>query len=618
MGLAASQARLLTITNRKSRAQFDSMRLSHQRLALSRNLTDISNEYQNSLDQTKLYYDFYGVNSTDTPLTYNMLMAPSSLNDYTPTLITNNQGRVVLSNAYALAAESAGIPQEGLGCTPSSLVRDAFIQSLAQQGVITQGTADIISAVDYNQGAGLGNDNLISTQSTTGDYNTLIQVLSGVGGNTNVSLIDYIGAGDTARGVCIVEKTGNNTWQTLAGSNHPFDATPSELGANYSSITLGDLLSGTKQIYLAQESDTKAMYVAANNVLGGLASELLENVAGAEDAVAYANMQMSEQCWGLGKIDFTDPTDRGEDPLCEIEGDCGDDSGKVAGIVSTSGVATGAAAAATLGVIAAVGATIPVAGWIVGGVCLLAAGLALAWDGIFGDVSDAEVAQSALQTADAFLASADRSGESGWLHDDPHDQAALDLSAYTQAWFTYFMQYMYTLSSPEANELSVKWQCLKSASNFANKDNCKFQFTFVQNTVSENEALVSNFYDTLFNQICMSGWTQNDQVEKDSSYLKEMLQTGMMYLTSMADDCFFYQNNYATNSFIKEVADEAAIAAAESKYTTEKARINAKEQELDLKMKNLDTEISSLETEYEAVKKVIEGNVSKSFTRYDG
>ena len=106
MGLAASQARLLTITSRKSRAQFESMRMSHQKLTLSRSLTEISNEYQNSLDQTKLYYDFYGVNSTDTPLTYNLLMSPSSLNDYTPTLISNNQGQIVLSSPYAAAARA--------------------------------------------------------------------------------------------------------------------------------------------------------------------------------------------------------------------------------------------------------------------------------------------------------------------------------------------------------------------------------------------------------------------------------------------------------------------------------------------------------------------------------
>ena len=57
MGLAAGQARLLTITGRKSDCEFESMRLSHQKIALAREMADLSNEYQNSLDQSKLIYD---------------------------------------------------------------------------------------------------------------------------------------------------------------------------------------------------------------------------------------------------------------------------------------------------------------------------------------------------------------------------------------------------------------------------------------------------------------------------------------------------------------------------------------------------------------------------------
>ena len=344
-------------------------------------------------------------------------------------------------------------------------------------------------------------------------------------------------------------------------------------------------------IYIGRAgSNVAGLYCTVENLVNQLGRVLSGSVVGADEAVKYANLQMAEHLWG-GENKFTYMPSGGgatwngtgvDDMLAYNHTQVGRDPEWWEYLIP---------------------------GWN------LWAGIGMA----FIDISDSQVAEKSLGGSQNVLGVFHSFGCSGWLHDDPADQTTLDLSAFIQAWFTYFMQYMHGLGTSEANELTVKWNDIKSNSNFANKDNsANFQFTFVQNTVSENEALVSNFYDTLFNQICMSGWTQNDQVEKDSSYLKEMLQTGMMYLTSMADDCFFYQNNYATNSFIKEVADEAAIAAAESKYTTEKARINAKEQELDLKMKNLDTEISSLETEYEAVKKVIEGNVSKSFTRSDG
>ena len=113
MGLAAGQARLLSITARKSDCEFRSMSLSHQKISLARELADLSNEYQNSLDQTKLIYDYYGTGDTNTPLSYGILMSPSALNDYMPTTITDSIGRVVLNNKYASAARAAGHSSRG-------------------------------------------------------------------------------------------------------------------------------------------------------------------------------------------------------------------------------------------------------------------------------------------------------------------------------------------------------------------------------------------------------------------------------------------------------------------------------------------------------------------------
>lgn len=586
MGLAASQARLLTITSRKSRAQFENMRLSHQKLALSRSLTDISNEYQNSLNQTKLYYDFYGVNSTDTPLTYDLLMSPSSINDYTPTLMTNNQNQVILSTPYADAARAAGIPMEGLGCQPSSVMRDAFMQALAQNGIITQNTADMICSVDYNQGAGLGNSNLVSTVTTTGDYDALMAMLNKDNDGAKLSQIaistELIEAGSRA---CI---NGQNAMSNSAGTS----------STTLEDLSLATLLSGNVHYYLGVSGDNDTVAIGAlktdvTNVTNALGDKLVATVDGAAEARAYADMMMDKECWG----DLNASHERNEyGKWTSIAKYCGD-----------ALLAGGTVAAALL-------ASGPV-GWIAAGIGTI--GLVI-YNIFCGDVDAEDVGNASLDATDQFLQINEAYGKSAWPHKDPADQQSLDLSAYVQAWFTYFMQYMYGLGTAEANDLDVYWGGLKAAQKFVNRENCEYQFTFTKEFVSENDALISNFYDTLFNQICVNGWAPNSQIDKDSNYLKEMLQSGMMYVTSMSDDNYFYQNNYATNSFIKEVADDAAIAEAESKYTTQKARINAKEQELDLKMKNLDTEISSLETEYEAVKKVIENNASKSFTRYDG
>ena len=96
-----------------------------------------------------------------------------------------------------------------------------------------------------------------------------------------------------------------------------------------------------------------------------------------------------------------------------------------------------------------------------------------------------------------------------------------------------------------------------------------------------------------------------------------MLQSGKLYISKIKDDGYYYQANYATDSYIKEIADETYIAQAEAKYNTQKEKLNSKEETLDLKMKNLDTEISSLTTEYDTVKNTISKNIEKSFKRYN-
>ena len=148
-------------------------------------------------------------------------------------------------------------------------------------------------------------------------------------------------------------------------------------------------------------------------------------------------------------------------------------------------------------------------------------------------------------------------------------------------------------------------------------DDNLFTFTYVTGIdTSGNNLLIAGFYDAMFNQICTKGWTENEKVD-DPEYLQEMLQNGAMYISTMTDDGFYYQGNYSTNTYIKEVTDEEGIAQAEAKYNREKEKINYKEDQLDLKMKNLDTEISALTTEYDTVKSVIQKNIEKSFKRYN-
>lgn len=177
MGLSAAQARLLTITARKSDCEFQSMTLSHQKIALSRNMEQLSNEYQNSLNQTKLVYDYYGTNQSNLALDYGLLMTPSIYNDYYPKLVTDAKNRVVLNSAYAAAARAAGIPAEGLCGTPDTSVRNAFIEALAGENIITPTKAATIQATSYGNQIGLGSTVKVNASTTDMNYEEFLDLV---------------------------------------------------------------------------------------------------------------------------------------------------------------------------------------------------------------------------------------------------------------------------------------------------------------------------------------------------------------------------------------------------------------------------------------------------------
>ena len=191
----------------------------------------------------------------------------------------------------------------------------------------------------------------------------------------------------------------------------------------------------------------------------------------------------------------------------------------------------------------------------------------------------------------------------------------VNLNNIARAFLTYFLDAYNGYSTDDTKNESYTLKRGFSTSELIG-DNVIFDFP--GETITEGNEYASRmieFYDSLLNQIATSGWAENNEVH-DPKYLQDMIENGMMYITNMSDDGFYYQRNYQTYSYVKEVSDESEIAKAEADYRANKEKLNMKEQKLDLKMKNLDTEISSLTTEYDTVKNVISKNIEKGFKRY--
>ena len=568
MGLAASQARLLTITARKSDCEYKSMLLSHQKIALSREMSELSAEYDNSIQQTKLIYDYYGQTSETTPLSYGLMMTPSAMNNYTPLLVTDNGGRIVLDGRLAKAARDAGIPQEGLDGLPSSDIRNKFIDSLASTGYISQNTAENIKKTTYNQMAGVGSCDLVNVNTTEGTLTDLIDMVSTQYFDFSDAIID-----DTSNQLAFINQTKLLDYSSDYSSHT--DAAHK--------LTFADILNGN-YVYWVEGDINRNNMTTKGGITDAICNlsiwdamfETFEGLLDTGDeytqaALAYARRMITDMVTNLGADceQAVEHADIGRVPASD-KWNLHNDIGK--NIVDN-----------------------------------------------FGDLRAYGDKKPSDGPRDASLdsISADVVGINGiYAHDDNGDNdndskrsyTTINISTMFNAYLTYFAQYMEGIgdSSYEVNKT-------KTSSNLIDD---MFVFTMVTDVdTSGDNLLIAAFYDTLFNQICSKGWTENDKVN-DNEYLHESLKNGNMYISTLADDGYYYQGNYATNRYIKEITDEEAIAQAEAKYNREKEKLSYKENILDMKMKNLDTEISSLTTEYDTVKSVISKNIEKGFKRY--
>ena len=603
MGLAAGQARLLTITGRKSDCEFQSMRLSHQKIALARDLAALSNEYQNSLTQTKLIYDYYGTGDESNQLSYGLMMKPSTLNDYMPILLTDSMGRVVLDSKYAQAARAAGIPQEGLGTLPSENMRNMFIAALGEKYIDAQGNtvagaglmsdrmAERIMNVPYNQAAGLGGGTTVSVQTQDVTYSEFVDMLANMGGTSplNTSFDDYF-----CRGVNLYCDNLNGTKKYYHSNNdNAWDMGGYTDGGSSPSVSLKDILTG-EYILTSYTQDNRnyslGHYGGAFDAISnssfwddmfGAIEELLDTGDPfVQKALEYARNEIEYMITYQGER-YDQRKDKGEWQweTCQY---FDHDSGDYSNIPNIQNIKN--------------------------------------WK--FDKKNDSTVASRAFQMAHNTGDPQDNTiglnlvfnCDNGKDDQSCISAVSVNLSNTFKAYLTYFMDFMNGIAKTDAYGREL-YDVQKNVAESRLIRDTDMLTVKIGQAVSSDVLAEATFYDAIFNQICRTGWVENDNIN-DNEYLQHMLQNGMMFVTSVKDDGFYYQGNYATDKYIKEVADETKIALAEAKYNTEKAKLNAKEETIDLKMKNLDTEISSLTTEYDTVKNTIAKQIEKSFKRY--
>lgn len=575
MGLAASQARFLAITSRKARCEFESMQIAQQKLSLTRELEQATSDYQASLNQSTLIWDPDGSGETPFDVTYDLLMRPSDVNDYMPFLLSRRDGRIALSSSMAQAAKAAGINEDGSINGTKQDVYMAFLDAMVATGGMSETAARSAKAIGLNESAGLGGellDKTTATEMTLGNMINYIDLKANIDPSYATdaekevadALNITIGSKDSGALEIKSDLQASSNYLVINGTKQ--DNSNGEIN-----FTLSDLLSEDVTFAFTSEKNStsfwKKIAAAVGSVLSG--------------TVLFGGYNGLLELLGVDKGGYSDMTPQ-ERQLLEIL----DNMFKgFEAILDTSQseidvTAFNYAIQETLN--------------------LLANTQDLGSRNHSNDAFNDAINEA--NNYNGFVTKAASKNKN-------FGTTAISLSNLAESFLTFYAQ----AKGGFQDDYYIRQDGKKSS--YVTDDQGYYYRIKNGDDGTSKQMFEAEFYSIMFNNILENGWYNNLYID-DKEYLDNALKNGQLFITSINEDGYYYQDRYNANGYIMEDTDDDAITQAEREFSAVKLKIEAKEQQLDLDMKNLDLEISSLTTEYDTVKSLINKNVEKTFTMF--
>lgn len=581
MGLAASQARFLAITSRKNSCEFQSMQIAQQKLSCTRELEAATQEYQEALNKTNLVWDPDGSGETPFNLSYNLLMYPSEVNDYVPWMISRRDGRIALNPDMAQAAKMAGIPEGGTNL-PTAEMYDAFLTAMVACGGMSETSARSCRDIGWQKTLGVGGALMDKTKTTEMTLTNLINYIDLATGPyaTDQVLSDALTFDIPQYDSTKAEGGKNPNFQeSLKATSSYLSINGTKVSNNSGSVdlTLADLLNEDVTIAFTTEKNSswwkKALAAVVNVItidgalLGG--HKNVKEIFGiSEDGKYPADMNPEEQI----VVEYVSQMIEGFQSLLDIENDA---------------IATQA--------------------------------FNYAIQETFSLLSDTKDLGKRSHSTDAYNdAISESNNYNGWVKKGASKSKnfgtnALSLSGLAESFLTFYAQGLNSFD----DTYYIRQDADKSSYV---TDDYGYYYKIKNpnsNGLTTEQIYQSEFYSALFNNLCQNGWYENLYIN-DEEYLSNALKNGQLFITSMNQDGYYYQDRYNAGEYIMEVTDEDAVTQAELEFANKKSKITYKEERLELDMKQLDLEISSLTTEYDTVKSLISKNVEKTFTMFQG
>ncbi len=667
MGLAATQARFLAITSRKANCEFRSMELAQQKLSLSRELEAATQDYEYAQQATRLIWD---ASTQDGDFRYDLtadiMMSPSELNGYVPSLLSRQDGKIALNKKYVDAISSVIADDGGIIYNGEVLYKGDAQYEVAKASAFT----DFIENLKNNRAISSASaKKMLQTDSSTGDKYYTYYVDAGIGGelkgkengnimsiNTMLNYVDYI-VNNTASGYF---ERGSQEWELARDLVFDFDR-KDYIQTQWEEITYGrpegytrvEANDGSLSCSLSSEwrqqdgtacllyngsycndatfdNDGFAEYSSHAVTLSDMLNEdVTLLVTGQQDYTMVLQVITDALTNGTNlnaNAMITKNVDQWYNEFINDKNDVDD----YYRLVEQAKEGNNPAASSTLAILNYVDKLAKSM------YRLLMPDSKVYQNGIHGNPSTENM--NAFYTALLNTVQRLRNNEGYGEEKNYRDVGFLfSQNTLTQAQNAIASAENYNCWVKSGNEWAISLSNLTEGfmTDFVNamdsfQDGCLItQYANTSKYITDNPYMLydvnvvnnedtglweSEFYSVIFNNLCANGYYENQQID-DKSYLDNALKNGQLFVLSKDKDNYYYQMRYvqAADGHIMEEADSASIAIAEREYVYKKNKINFKEQQIDVENKRIDAELSALTTEFETVKSMIAKNIDKTF-----
>ena len=126
----------------------------------------------------------------------------------------------------------------------------------------------------------------------------------------------------------------------------------------------------------------------------------------------------------------------------------------------------------------------------------------------------------------------------------------------------------------------------------------------------------AQWYENLYKRMQKGYQTLTDGLASSSEWIQFAFESGIVTMEQVDEKQEWNSMIYTSCSDIFEQTDSVAVARAEAEYKAAMNKIENKDKRYDLELKNIDTEHNSLQTEYDSIKAAIDKNIERTFKLY--